>query len=144
MQHFKLLFLSLFLMPVFCLGQDVYELKWGPENRYKGALIVYELEESGIARIKWDDNMIEQSFVLEYSNDVMVLDGYDPVYAGTNVSHSSYNADNFYITIDDNGVYNCLNIDDANSISKVSIRKIIGNRAVKNKFLKEFKLSVSE
>lgn len=144
MQPIKLLFLSLFLMPVFCLGQDVYELKWGPENEYKGALIIYEIEEAGIARIKWGNNMVEQSFTLEYSNEVMILDGYNPIDPYTEDSHPSYNADNFYITIDETGVYSCLNIDDAGAVGKVRIRKINGNKAVKNKFLKEFNLSVSE
>jgi len=141
MKSAKLL-LCLFLLPVFCLGQDVYEVKWGPSLRYKAALIVYELEETGVARVKWDDQMVEQTLKLEYSNDVMILYGSDPVYPGTESTYESYNADNFYITTDDNGVYSCLNIDDGLSISKCRLRKINGSKSEKNKFLKEFKLKV--
>ncbi|MBU3714659.1 MAG: hypothetical protein FGM46_06885 [Ferruginibacter sp.] len=142
MKTIKIIFFLLFFLPVYGISQDVYEVKWGPQQRYKGALVIDEEDGSGTARIKWDGNMVEQTLTVDYTNEVLRVDGSYPVYPGTSDAHESYNADNFYITIDNLGKYSCINIDDANSTSKCSLRKINGNLKAKNKFLKEFDMTV--
>jgi hypothetical protein len=123
-------------------AQEVFEIKFKIGiSQYRGALVLYD-DGTGKFRVKYFSNgetqMVEQDMRVENSNDGMRLAGYNPVYPGTKVAFPNYNADNFYITQNENGNYSCVNIDDSGTEANCVIRIISGNTYTKNNFLRDF------
>ena len=81
--------------------------------------------------------MVEQSAIIEstiYGNQIA---GYNPVYPGTNTKHPTYSPDNFYISVDEYGNLNVVNVDDRGVTAEASIRLIEGKYSI-NDFLSDF------
>jgi len=146
MKPVKILLLLFFLSPIFLKAQTVFEIKFKAGiSQYRGALVLYE-NGTGSFRVKYfsdgQTRMVEQQMKVENTSEGTRLAGYNPVYPGTTTTYPNYNADNFYLTQDENGVYTCENIDDAGSQSKCNVREISGSNYVKNIFLEDFNWSL--
>jgi hypothetical protein len=146
MKPVKILLFLFFFLPIIIKAQSVFEIKFKAGiTQYRGALVLYD-DGTGAFRVKYfsdgQTRMVEQQMKVENTTEGMRLAGYNPVYPGTKYTYSNYNADNFYLTQDENGVYTCENIDDAGSQSKCNIRLISGDNTDKNRFLKDFDWSL--
>lgn len=134
-----------FLLTTFILftaqAQDIFEVKFTAGiTQYRCALAIFD-DGTGKMRVRYYDNgtkLIEQSMRIEITQYGIRLTGYNPVYAGTTTRHPTYNADNFYISVDEYGNYTMVNIDDGGVTAKVFIRKVEGTRYTINSFLSDF------
>lgn len=126
-------------------AQDVYKITFtAGVTQYRAALIIFE-DGSGKMRVRFYSDgtkMVEQTMKVENTEYGLRLTGYNPVYPGTTTSHPTYNADNFYISIDENGNYSITNIDDAGVSAKTYIEQIEGTYSIKN-FLEDFDWSLN-
>jgi hypothetical protein len=68
--------------------------------------------------------VVDQTMSLRSSSRGLVLLGYNPVYAGTNTPHPTYNADNFLFQISPDGSLGVATCDDAGQCSDVDIEAI--------------------
>ncbi|WP_108808054.1 hypothetical protein [Aquimarina spinulae] len=139
MKYIKILFLAL-LLPLTLQGQEVFEVKFTAGlTQYRCALVIFD-NGTGKMRVRYYDKrttMIEQTMAIENTQYGIRLKGYNPVYAGTKIKHPSYNADNFYISMDEYGKYTIINVDDAGTRAKSYIKKIKGKYTINN-FLRDF------
>ncbi|GAA3614845.1 hypothetical protein Q4Q39_02440 [Flavivirga amylovorans] len=135
---------AFFFTIIFSIGvhaQDVFEIKFtAGYTQYRGALVIYN-SGSGKMRVRYYSNgktkMVEQTMKIENTQYGMRLTGYNPVYPNTSIKHPSYNADNFYISVNENGKYSITNIDDGGTPAKTTIRLIKGKYSI-DKFLGDF------
>lgn len=139
MKSIKLLTM-LFILPCLVNCQEVFELKFTAGiTQYRAALVLFD-DGTGAMRVKFYDNgprMVEQYVRLENTLSGLRITGYNPVYPGTSTRHPSYQADNFYISQDENGNLSLMNVDDGGVYARSYIRSISGY-ANKTKFLGEF------
>lgn len=139
MHYLKMMFFVIFL-PFTLQAQKVFEVKFTAGfTQYRCALVIFD-NGTGKMRVRYYQDgtkMVEQTMKIENTQYGIRLTGYNPVYPGTSRKHPSYNADNFYISVDEYGNYSIVNIDDGGVSAKASIRKIEG-RYSKNSFLSDF------
>ncbi|WP_422103821.1 hypothetical protein [Winogradskyella sp.] len=123
-------------------AQEVFEVKFKVGfTQYRGALVVYD-GGYGKMRVRYyrdgRTRMVEQSMKVEKTLYGMKLNGHNPVYPGTSTAHPSYNADNFYISIHENGNYSIISVDDdGTAAAQTTIRLIKGKYTTEN-FLDDF------
>lgn len=114
------------------ISQDYWNLFFQPPGSVKHeALLVKSSNLSWIMRVRFYSetcscyDVIEQKLKKENTSKGFRLAGYDPVYANTQIEHSSYIADNFYFEKDENGDTVVFNLDDAGVKTAVTgIRQI--------------------
>ncbi len=85
---------------------------------------------SGIMRTRYFDprinqtQVVDQTMRLRSSSQGLVLLGYNPVYAGTNIPHPTYSADNFLFQIRPNGSLVVVTCDRDRRCSNVDMQKL--------------------
>lgn len=67
---------------------------------------------------------VDQTMYLRSSSQGLVLLRDNPVYAGTNTRHPTYNADNFLFQVSSDGSLNAATCDDAGQCSDVDIESV--------------------
>lgn len=122
-------------------AQQVFEIKFtAGVTQYRCALVIFD-NGSGKMRVRFygdgKTKMVEQAMRIEDTQYGLRLTGYNPVYPGTSTRYPSYNADNFYISMDEYGNYSVTNVDDAGVSARSSIRKVEGQYTI-NGFLDDF------
>lgn len=138
----KYLLSFLFSISIFSTlqAQDVFEVKFtAGVTQYRCALAIFD-DGSGVMRVRYYNNgtkLVEQSMRIENTQYGIRLTGYRPVYPGTKTRYPNYSADNFYLSVDEYGNYNIVNVDDAGVTAQAFIRKIEGTYSI-NKFLSDF------
>ena len=140
MKSIHMLLLAI-LLPVFAFTQDVYEIKFTSNlTQHRAALILWS-NGTGTIRVRYYSEgatrMVEQTIRKEITPNGLRLTGYYPVYPGTTVRYPTYSADNFYISQDEYGNLNCINIDDIGNWVVCTIRLITGYYT-KSEFLSVF------
>ncbi|MBD2626578.1 hypothetical protein [Trichormus variabilis] len=95
---------------------------------YKGYLIMKGYY--GVLRVSYfDPNVrkkvtIDEGMRLMSSSQGLVLVGYNPVYAGTSISHPTYSADNFLFSIQPNGSLVAVTCDNQQRCSSVEVEYV--------------------
>lgn len=139
MKFFLATLLSLILATA-ALAQDVYEIRFtAGVTQHRGALVLFD-DGTGLVRIRYYNNgtkMVEQKIRIQNTRNGLRLACYNPVYPGTTRRHPSYVADNFYLTQNEYGKTQLVNIDDQGVTANVVIRKLEGT-TLTNRFLTDF------
>lgn len=131
--------LFLFSISITINAQEIFEIKFTAGlTQHRCALIIFE-SGNAIMRVRYFSNgkteMVEQTMKIEDTKYGIRITGYDPVYSGTSIEHPSYNADNFYLSMDEYGEYELLNVDDGGMSAQAYVRKI---EFSKDAFLSDF------
>jgi hypothetical protein len=138
----KLLVTLLFLVPFLSGAQEVYHIKWiSNDVYYSMAVIVYD-DSTGKMRVRYDAGagvkLVEMDVLIETDDydEGFYIHGSNPKNA-LSAGPAGYNADHFYVGVNDDYEIYCTNSDDGDSNSKCCIMEVTGS-VNQNVFLKEF------
>ncbi|GHB88989.1 hypothetical protein [Persicitalea jodogahamensis] len=134
--------LFLFLSPLVSRAQTVFEVKFTSGlTQHRGALVLFD---SGLGKMRVryyaegiGTQMVEQTVRFENTLNGYRVTGYNPVYPGTKVRHSTYIADNLYISRNEYGNFKVVNVDDRGVTAQASIRTV-ENAYERRRFLSDF------
>jgi hypothetical protein len=128
-------------------AQDVYELKFTANGTHHRAALILFSDDTGKMRVRFYSKdrtkMIEQYMEVQKISRGFKILGYNPTYAGTEIKCTTYGADNFYISRDEDGILSCVNVDDNSVTASCSIRAIEGY-STKQSFLSDFSWKIDD
>lgn len=111
-------------------AQNAFELSWtAGSTQYHGFLVMDQQGQRGYLRVAFfnpsirQQDMVEQTMILENTAYGLRLTGYNPVIPGTHISKGGYIADKFYTSVDTYGNWRIVNAD-GYQVSSANIRRV--------------------